>query len=566
MKKLLIGALLAGLLSVTAWAQTGDRVTATGTAGVVAAGSGDGVTFVLKNEGAGTVFLGETGVATTTGFALDTGESITVTLRAGQSLYGITTGASYVVHRLSGVMATSLMIPGLSQGGGDASAANQTTMITSLQIVDNVVFGAGTAAAALRVELPTDGTGVIATVGTITNPVTVTDGAGAMNVICDSGCTGGTAIAHSGALTIGTTTGAPAMFRASAAAPTTTGVVDDDAVHPWALLNGSPVANLAVGGTLVTGSAGLPVAQQGTWTVQPGNTANTTAWLVTGTGGTFPVTATNLDVQIGGSDTLQVQSNSANLATQTTLAAVSAQLPAALGAGGGLKTQIYTSAGVAVDPSTQGTHDTTWGTITSVTGGASLLRSSAAAPADVSADGEAVLPWALRNGSQVVNLAAGGTLITSTGGLLNTQSIVTNAGTFAAQIDGAALTALQLIDNAQTGDSVNYRTSAGATEDETEIKATAGTVYSILVTNTNAAARYFRCYNLTAANTTPGTSTVFFGAAIPGNTAGAGFAYPIGPNGIAFSTALTCTLTTGAADTDVAEVAANEIKWTIGFK
>ena len=32
--------------------------------------------------------------------------------------------------------------------------------------------------------------------------------------------------------------------------------------------------------------------QTGTWTVQPGNTANSTAWLVTGTGGTFPVTGT----------------------------------------------------------------------------------------------------------------------------------------------------------------------------------------------------------------------------------------------------------------------------------
>lgn len=63
------------------------------------------------------------------------------------------------------------------------------------------------------------------------------------------------------------------------------------------------------------------------------------------------VTATNLDVQIGGSDTVQVQSNSANIATQTTLAAIAAQLPAALGAGGGLKAQIYTSAGVPVDPS-----------------------------------------------------------------------------------------------------------------------------------------------------------------------------------------------------------------------
>jgi len=32
--------------------------------------------------------------------------------------------------------------------------------------------------------------------------------------------------------------------------------------------------------------------QSGTWTMQPGNTANSTAWLVTGAGGTFPVTGT----------------------------------------------------------------------------------------------------------------------------------------------------------------------------------------------------------------------------------------------------------------------------------
>jgi hypothetical protein len=36
------------------------------------------------------------------------------------------------------------------------------------------------------------------------------------------------------------------------------------------------------------GGGGGAVTQSGTWTVQPGNTANSTAWLVTGTGGTFP--------------------------------------------------------------------------------------------------------------------------------------------------------------------------------------------------------------------------------------------------------------------------------------
>lgn len=40
--------------------------------------------------------------------------------------------------------------------------------------------------------------------------------------------------------------------------------------------------------TTITGT--VAATQSGTWTVQPGNTANTTAWLVTGTGGTFPST------------------------------------------------------------------------------------------------------------------------------------------------------------------------------------------------------------------------------------------------------------------------------------
>jgi hypothetical protein len=39
-------------------------------------------------------------------------------------------------------------------------------------------------------------------------------------------------------------------------------------------------------------SGTVAATQSGTWTVQPGNTANTTPWLVTGAGQTFPVTGT----------------------------------------------------------------------------------------------------------------------------------------------------------------------------------------------------------------------------------------------------------------------------------
>jgi hypothetical protein len=55
---------------------------------------------------------------------------------------------------------------------------------------------------------------------------------------------------------------------------------------------GAGTAGTPAGGVVsvqgVSGGAALPASQSGTWTVQPGNTANTTAWLVTGTGGVFP--------------------------------------------------------------------------------------------------------------------------------------------------------------------------------------------------------------------------------------------------------------------------------------
>src|SRR5262249_48126178 len=88
-------------------------------------------------------------------------------------------------------------------------------------------------------------------------------------------------------------------------------------------------------------------------------------------------------------------------------------------------------------------HDAVATSVNPVLGG---FYASAAAPSDVSADGDAVRAWSLRNGSQVVNLAAGGTLITPTSTSLNTNvtnsSIavtksgtwdITNAGTFAVQ-------------------------------------------------------------------------------------------------------------------------------------
>ncbi len=111
-----------------------------------------------------------------------------------------------------------------------------------------------------------------------------------------------------------------------------------------------------------------------------------------------------------------------------------------------------------------------------------------------------------------------------------------------------------------------YKTSAGSAEDEHEVKSTAGVLYGVIATNTNASARYLRCANQVIGSTTPGSTTVYFGWAIPGNTGGSGASPNLGPKGIAFSTGLTCWVVTGAADTDATEVAANEVKITYAFK
>src|SRR6516162_4224228 len=92
----------------------------------------------------------------------------------------------------------------------------------------------------------------------------------------------------------------------------------------WAQTGTSANVNVTNASIPVTGTfwqATQPVSgtvaatQSGTWTVQPGNTANTTAWLVTGTGGTFPITATSLPLPSGASTSANQPTNAAQGST-----------------------------------------------------------------------------------------------------------------------------------------------------------------------------------------------------------------------------------------------------------
>jgi hypothetical protein len=103
-------------------------------------------------------------------------------------------------------------------------------------------------------------------------------------------------------------------------------------------------------------------------------------------------------------------------------------------------------------------------------------------------------------------------------------------------------------------------------ESEEEVKATAGQVFSISAFNLTTAPLYLKFYNLTAANTTVGSSTPVLTFVVPGNadSDGAGFVWN-NEIGFAFSTAISVAATTGIADADTGAPAANACVVNIGY-
>ena len=98
--------------------------------------------------------------------------------------------------------------------------------------------------------------------------------------------------------------------------------------------------------------------------------------------------------------------------------------------------------------------------------------------------------------------------------------------------------------------------NSAATTNATSVKASAGTVWSIIASNVNAAARYVKFYNLAVAPTV-GTSVPVFTITIP---AGGTVQFDGGSNGIRFGTGIALAITGAMADADTTAVAANEIK------
>lgn len=116
-----------------------------------------------------------------------------------------------------------------------------------------------------------------------------------------------------------------------------------------------------------------------------------------------------------------------------------------------------------------------------------------------------------------------------------------------------------------SGGATPYKLISAASTNATSLKASAGQIYMITATNTNAAVRYLKLYNK-ASSPTVGTDTPVLVFAIPGGTAGAGTNIPVPAGGLVFGTGIAFAITTGAADSDTGAVAANEIIINIGYK
>lgn len=424
-----------------------------------------------------------------------------------------------------------------------------------------------------------------------------TDNTGALRV---TGGGGGTQYTQDAALTVGSTVGTMAMGRASAAAPTDVSA-DSDAVLPWYLRSGAQavqptyagVLSVAGNGASGTGVQRVTIANDSTGVLATVSNVATIGTSVTP--GTSAAHLGKAEDAVAGSGDTGVAILGVAQATVSATAADGDYIHLKTDANG----RMWVNCAAGCSGGTQFAEDAphTTGDVGTVTMGVRRDTPTSLAGADndympftfdstgrgwvnifgVTQAAATYLTVRLSDGTNFLNPAsdvtedaaetAGGTgpmvmtvrrdtLASSSGtsgdnSTLNTNSI------------GALYT--QPTAGASGGATSFRRTSAGSTEDEHEVKGSAGTLYSVTLTNTNAAVRYFRCADQVAASTTPGTTTPIIDLAIPGATTGAGITFPF-PVGMTFGTGLTCWFVTGAADTDVAEVAANEIKALYTYK
>lgn len=119
-----------------------------------------------------------------------------------------------------------------------------------------------------------------------------------------------------------------------------------------------------------------------------------------------------------------------------------------------------------------------------------------------------------------------------------------------------------------SGEGLDSFRSLDIDETEEDVKTSAGKLYKVYAYNRSTGERFLKFYNLTAANTSVGSSTPKLTLPIPTNgTNGAGFTFDIGgEQGVTFDTAICVACTTGVADADTGAPGANDVIINVAYK
>ena len=190
------------------------------------------------------------------------------------------------------------------------------------------------------------------------------------------------------------------------------------------------------------------------------------------------------------------------------------------------------------------------GAVTSIDGGITTIGTEA--DAAYAGSGSATLVAALKGIYNAANSAlVAGSAIIGKVGIDQTTPGTTNA--------------VQAIPGT-TGGLTTFSLQPAASDNHTNVKNGAGTLYHVAVTNNSATINYLRFYNAaTGFNGCNSATNLIYQLAIPASTSGAGFVQDIAM-GINFSTGISICVSSGYATTDTTNATASAMSLLIGYK
>lgn len=307
--------------------------------------------------------------------------------------------------------------------------------------------------------------------------------------------------------------------------------------------------------TAVTGT--VAVTESGTWTVQPGNTQNTTAWLVndldaTATGA---ITTQNLTPTVAGTAGSFVSTGNLNGVNGLTFQV----------------TGVYTGV-LSLQGTVDGTNWITLGipiynvntaavTTTVASAAVGIFTAQVAGFKKVQVTGLAAM-----TGTATVTLqASAGAAVAGGINLLqaNGTQIGAGNGTGASSVRvtvASDSTGQIAVVGRNTGGLTKSRVVSAATTNSTNVRASAGTFFKVCLTNTTTAAKFLKLYDKATAPTV-GTDTPVLTVVIPANTSANGGLLELNSAdmGVLFSLGIGYGITGLVADADTTATAAGDV-------